>query len=185
MSANFGNALIDLTKALFDLYMSVLLLRIALQWVRADFYNPISQLIWKFTRPLVDPIARVVPKFRKLDSAALVLLYAIALVEVHVLFTMYGFEIPLLPALLQAALKLVALLLSLFTLSMIAQALLSWLGPGVNNPASSILWSLNEPLLRPVRRILPPISGIDLSMIPVILALHFLQRLLPLHPYLQ
>lgn len=185
MNANFGNALIDLTKALFDLYMSVLLLRIVLQWVRADFYNPISQLIWKFTRPVVDPVARVVPKFRRIDLAALVLLYVIAVIEAHVLFSLYGFDIPLLPALFQAVLKLVSLMLSLFTLSLIAQALLSWLGPGVNNPASSILWSLNEPLLRPVRRILPPISGIDLSMIPVILALHFIQRLLPLHPYLQ
>lgn len=184
MSANLGNALIDLTKALFDLYMGVLILRIILQWVRADFYNPISQLIWKFTRPLVDPVARLVPKFRRLDSAALIVVYLLALIQAHLLFSMYGFNIPFLPSLWQAAVKLVALALNVYTLSMIAQALLSWLGPGVNNPAGSILWSMNEPLLRPVRSILPPISGIDLSMIPVILALHFVSRLLPLHPYL-
>ena len=184
MSANFGNALIDLIKALFDLYMGVFVLRLVLQWVRADFFNPISQLIWKFTRPLVDPVTRFVPKFRKLDVAALLVLYLLALIEVHAIFAMYNLNLPLLPALFQAVMKLAALTLNVYTLSMIAQALLSWLGPGVNNPASSILWSMNEPLLRPVRRILPPISGIDLSMIPVILGLHFLMRLLPLHPYL-
>lgn len=185
MSANLGNALIDLVKALFELYMGVLVLRILLQQVRADFYNPISQLIWKFTRPLVDPVGRIIPKFRRVDTATLVVLFVFALIEVHVLFGMYGFPIPILSALFQALVKLLALTLNIYTLSMIVQAMLSWLGPGVNNPAGSILWSINEPLLRPVRRILPPVSGFDLSMIPVILLLHFFMRLLPLHPYLQ
>lgn len=185
MGANLSNALIDLTKALFEIYMGVLLLRIILQYVRADFYNPISQLIWKFTRPLVDPLARVIPKFRRLDTAALAVLYLIALIETQVIFSMYGFSISLLASMAQAAVKLMALTLNVYTLSMVVQAMLSWLGPGVNNPAGSILWSINEPLLRPVRRILPPFSGIDLSMIPVILALHFVMRLLPLSPYLQ
>ena len=49
--------------------------------------------------------------------------------------------------------------------------LLSWFGPGMNNPAGSILWSINEPLLRPVRRVLPPQAGLDFSPLVVILLL--------------
>jgi YggT family protein len=60
---------------------------------------------------------------------------------------------------------------------------LSWVGPGTNNPAANVLWSLCEPLLRPVRRILPPVSGIDLSPVPVMLLLGFIDRLLPLGPF--
>jgi len=70
-----------------------------------------------------------------------------------------------------SVLIIVNLTAKLYVLSIFAQALLSWLGPGVNNPNANILWSLNEPLLRPVRRILPPFSGLDLSPIPVILIL--------------
>jgi YggT family protein len=77
-------------------------------------------------------------------------------------------------------LKLVVLTLNLYTFTVFVQAVLSWIGPGVNNPAGSVLWSLNEPLLRPVRRLIPPISGLDLSPLLLILALQFVSRVVPL-----
>jgi len=62
----------------------------------------------------------------------------------------------------------------------VIQAILSWVGPGVNNPAGRILWSINDPLLRPVRRVLPPFSGLDLSPLVLIVALQFVNLLIPL-----
>jgi len=79
-----------------------------------------------------------------------------------------------------ALLKCLVLTINLYTLSLFVQAILSWLGPGVNNPAANILWSMNEPLLRPVRRFIPSISGLDLSPLVVMLALQVLNRLIPL-----
>jgi YggT family protein len=60
------------------------------------------------------------------------------------------------------------------------QAILSWFGPGVNNPTSNILWSMNEPLLRPIRRVIPPVSGLDLSPLVAIIGLQVLVMLVPL-----
>jgi YggT family protein len=78
------------------------------------------------------------------------------------------------------SLKLLLMLLGLYTFTLFIQAVMSWIGPGVHNPAANVLWSLNEPLLRPVRNVLPPIGGLDLSPLAVILALQVLSRLLPL-----
>jgi YggT family protein len=83
-------------------------------------------------------------------------------------------------ALWYAVLKLIVMALNLYTFALVIQAILSWVGPGVNNPAGSILWSINEPLLRPVRRVIPPFSGLDLSPLVVIVLLQFLKLLVPM-----
>lgn len=178
--ANANNALYFLVGTLFEVYLWVLLLRILLQFVRADFYNPISQLVWQVTQPLLGPAQKLLPKIRKLDTAAAVLVVGLAVVYIYVIAAILGYRIGPASALGYALLKLFALTLSLFTFSLFVQAILSWVGPGVNNPAGSILWSLNEPLLRPVRRVIPPMSGLDLSPLVVILLLQALNLMLPL-----
>ena len=168
------NAVVFLVPAIFNLILSVLILRILLQLSRANFYNPISQLIWRVTMPVVGPLARLIPRWRTLDIAGLLVLLAVTIAYIWILnalvpvfFGVGGW----LDVIAIAVKKIIALTVQLYVLSIFAQALLSWVGPGVNNPNANILWSLNEPLLRPVRRILPPFSGLDLSPIPVILIL--------------
>ncbi len=183
MVANINNGVIFLVNTVLQIGLGVLLLRVLLQLVRADFYNPISQLVWRVTQPLARPLQHLIPRYRTVDLAGTLLLYALALIYIEVMASLWNLDIGVLEVLLQALLKLVSLTLNLYTLTLFAQALLSWIGPGVSNPAANVLWSLNEPLLRPVRRILPPISGLDLSPIPVMLILQLLDRLLPLSPY--
>lgn len=180
MTANASNALLFLITTLFDLLMWLFLLRIVLQWVRADFYNPISQLVWKATRFPTDSLRGLIPAVRNINIAAGLTLLTISLIYIYVVVSVLGFSVNLLSALWFSLHKIVALTLGLYTFSLFVQALMSWLGPGVNNPASNILWSMNEPLLRPVRRVLPPFSGLDLSPLLVILILQVLSRLLPL-----
>ncbi|HEX4896189.1 MAG TPA: YggT family protein [Solimonas sp.] len=180
MGANASNALLFLITTLFDLLMWLFMLRIALQWVRADFYNPISQLVWKATRFPTDPLRTLLPPVRNINVAAVLALAVISLIYIYVVVGVLGFTVDPLSALWFSLLKIVALSLGLYTFTLFVQALMSWLGPGVNNPASNILWSLNEPLLRPVRRVVPPLSGLDLSPLVVILLLQVLSRLLPL-----
>lgn len=180
MSANADNALFYLVSTLFELYLWVLLLRIILQWVRADFYNPFSQLIWRMTQPIVRWLQPVIPRWRTLDGAALVVTLLIAIAYTEVIIALIGFRYDLSQAVVFAILKLVVLTLNLYTFTLFVQAILSWVGPGVSNPAGSVLWSVNEPILRPVRRVLPPMAGLDLSPLLVILVLQVLNRLVPL-----
>jgi YGGT family. len=183
MEANINNGVIFLVNALLDLALSVMLLRVLLQLARADFYNPISQLVWRITQPVTRPLQRLIPRWRTLDLAGTLLLYLLALIYIQVIASLWGFSPGLVTTLVQALFKLISLTLNLYTLSLFAQAILSWVGPGVSNPAANVLWSLNEPLLRPVRSVLPTIGGLDLSPIPVMLVLQALDRFLPLSPF--
>ncbi|HEX4872908.1 MAG TPA: YggT family protein [Nevskiaceae bacterium] len=180
MAANANNALFFLVTTLFELYLGAVLLRILLAWVRADFYNPLSQLVWKLTQPVIAPLTRVVPRWRRLDTAALALLTVLALLYIQVVCSLVNISVGGLSWIWFALLKLVLLLVGLYTLSLFAQAILSWVGPGINNPAANILFSVNEPLLRPVRRVVPPIANLDLSPLFLILALQVVSMLIPL-----
>lgn len=169
-----------LVSTLFDLLIWVFLLRILLQAVRADFYNPLSQLIWQLTRFPTDALRPYIPNWRNLNTAAALTLALIALIYIHIVGAMLSLHIGALAAPWFALLKLMVMTFNLYTFSLFVQAILSWLGPGVNNPASNILWSLNEPLLRPLRRVIPPMSGLDLSPLVLILLLQVINRLVPL-----
>ena len=175
---NVGNAGFFLLDTRVTLYLAVLILRIGLRWVSADFYNPLSQFIWQVTNPPVQPLTRLVPRWRKLDTAALVLLVLLSIAAVWLLMAVAGYRIGPLTAVVYGLLKLVLLTLNVLTFTIFVQAILSWVGPGGNNPAASLLWQFNEPILGPARRIMPPIGGLDLSPLVVILVLQFAVRLL-------
>jgi YggT family protein len=180
MGANASNAMLFLLTTLFDLLLWVWLLRIILQAARAEFYNPISQAIWKITRFPTDWLRPFVPNLRNVNTAAVLVAMAIALIYVHLIDGMLKLRYGEITLLVSAVLKLLVLTVNLYTFTIFIQAIMSWLGPGVRNPASNILWSMNEPLLRPARRLIPPLSGLDLSPLVVILLLQVLNRLLPL-----
>lgn len=183
MDAQAANALIYLINTLFNLYMGAVLLRIVLQWVRADFYNPISQLVWKITQPVLRPFASVLPRWRKLDIGASLLLLILAIIYVQIIASLWSLHIGLLATLWYSVLKVISLGISIFTASIIIYAILSWFGPGLSNPSANILYSINEPLLRPIRKIVPPLSGLDLSPLVAILLLQVAGMLLPLPGY--
>jgi YggT family protein len=183
MIANTANALLFLVTTLLDLAMSLFLLRLLLQLVRADFFNPISQLVWKLSQPIIAPLSRLLPRWRRIDLASALVLLLLGAVYVQAVAGMIDLSLGLVDTLFYALLKVASLTCNVYVLSLFALALLSWVGPGVSNPAANVLWSLNEPLLRPVRRVLPAISGLDLSPLPVMLILLTLDRLLPLGPF--
>ena len=185
MGANVNNALFFLVSTLFDLYLWLMILRVLLQVVRADFYNPISQFVWQVTQLPVKPLAAIIPRWRRLDLAAMLLGYLIAIVYLYVVMSMLGIRVDGIYILWLAFLKLITLTLKLYTFTVFVQAILSWFGPGTQNPAGSILWSLNEPLLRPIRRAIPALGGLDLTPLIAIIVLQVLILLVPLAPVLR
>ncbi len=174
----FSDAGTFLVHTLFGLYVLAVMLRFLLQWVRADFYNPISQFLVKVTAPALRPLRRVIPGYAGLDLAALVLMLVLKLAEWWLI--LYFKDISPDPGGLffLALADLLGLFLNVFLVTILIQVVLSWVSPGVYNPVTTLLYRLNEPLLRPARRVLPPISGLDLSPILVLVALQLLKLLL-------
>ncbi|MDR6982285.1 YggT family protein [Rheinheimera pacifica] len=169
-------AVLFLIDTAFSLYLMVMILRLWLQLVRADFYNPFSQFVVKATNPLVLPLRRVIPSLGRLDTASLVLAYSIMLVKLLVLQLVQSGQVLLVPSLVLSVIFLVKEILTLLFWILVIRALLSWFSQG-RSPVEHVMHQLTEPLLRPVRNILPPLGGLDLSVLVVLVGLQFLNIL--------
>jgi YggT family protein len=174
------SALIFLFKTLADLYLLTFLLRILMQWVRANYYNPLAQFVMKVTSPLVVPARRVIPSVSGVDTATIVVLIALEILATFILVRLAGVSVPAPVLLLYSALRLVALVVWFYTVALFIYVLLSWFGDRGMNPMAALLGQLVEPLLRPARRLLPPIGGLDLSPLIVLLLLQAIRIALPL-----
>lgn len=179
MTGNFSTALIFLVNTLLSLYAMVVLLRFILQMVRADFYNPLSQFVVRATNPLLRPLRKVVPGAWGIDFASLLLFYLVALITVAALIALAGRQPPLLWVFYYGFLKCLVLTIHLYFFTIIVQVIMSWVSQGWN-PVSALLYTINEPLLRPFRRILPSLGGLDLSPLFALILLQFINYLIPL-----
>lgn len=177
------NALIFLVTTLADLYLLTFLLRFIIQWVRASYYNPLAQFVFKVTSPLVVPARRVLPSVGGLDTPTLAVLIVLEIVVTFVVLRLAGVSLPVPQLLLYSLLRLIALTLWFYTGALFVYVILSWFGDRGGNPMAELLGDLVEPLLRPVRRVLPPIGGLDLSPLIVILLLQAGMIALPLPAY--
>lgn len=173
-----GNAGVFLVQTLFGLYMGAILLRFLLAVVRADFYNPISQFLVKITNPLLVPLRRVIPSLGRIDMASLVLLLILQILELLATGLISGVSFQPIGLVILAVAELLSLLFQIYFFTILIQVVLSWVSPDGHNPAVSLLYSLNEPVLGRARRILPPIHGFDLSPIVALIVIQLLTILL-------
>ena len=171
MPANVTNAIVFIIDTLAQLYLFLLLLRLWLPWLGADFRNPIAQAILKLTSPVVVPIRRIVPPIGKLDTATVLVAFIIQYITIVILLMIMGLSASFVPIAVTALVNLVLLTLRLFTFAIIVRVVLSWIAPTGYNPALAIITTLTEPILRPFRRVIPPLGGLDLSPLFVIIAL--------------
>lgn len=178
-----GSAFQFLISTVANLYMSVFLLRIILHWVRADFYNPFSQFVLRATRPLVAPLRRIVPRTRSFDLSAFLVLIVLECIVTAALALIAGAQLPVLMFVRFAALRLLFLTLWLYTFAIFVYVILSWIPQSGYNPVASVLSDVVSPVLRPVRRWLPLMGGLDLSPLIVLIAIQFALRLLPGVPW--
>jgi len=172
------NPLIFLVQTLFGLYTLVVIVRFLLQYFRADFYNPVSQFVVKVSDPALRPLRRIIPGYRGIDFASLVLAWALKYLELMLVILLAGAGLKPLAPLLWAIPELIALVINIFLFAILIQVIVSWINPGVYSPATSVLYTLTAPLLRPARRMLPPIGGLDLSPMLAIMVLVLLEMLL-------
>lgn len=166
-----GQAGVYLVETLFGLYILVVLLRLLLQLVRADFYNPIAQFLVAVTNPPLKPLRRLIPGLWGIDWAAVVLLATLQTLKFYLLFLFQG-RMPQPPGFaLWVLTDFLQLLVYFYLVTVLVRVLISWVSPNPHNPLVALLARLTEPLLRPARRLIPPIGGLDLSPIAVLIGL--------------
>lgn len=168
--------LVYLIQTLLSLYLVAMLLRFVLQLVRADFYNPISQFVVKVTNPLVIPVRRIIPGYAGIDIASLSLAIFLQIIGIAAVFLIRlgGIPAPML-LLVGGVLGVVALLVQMYFFALLAMIILSWVAPGSRHPALLLLYQITEPVMAPVRKLLPPMGGLDFSPILVFILINIVQ----------
>ncbi len=162
-------------NTLFDLYILLVLLRFLLQMLRADFYNPVSQFIVRLTTPPLRLLRRFIPSMGGQDAASIVLcllliygkftvmrLLSIPAAHIGGVMAPIG-SVSLVGLLVLSVADLLALVLTVFLVAVIIQVILSWVSPGHYNPVIGLVNRIAEPVLRPIRKFIPPLGGIDLT----------------------
>lgn len=180
MGSHFGAAGAFLVQTIFGIAILIVMLRFLLQLVKADFYNPASQLIVRATQPILAPMRRIIPGVGGIDLSSIVLMLVLQMVETGLLKAMGAyalFNVSTAGLLVWAIADLVELATFVFIFALIVQVILSWLSPGAYNPMVGLLYSFNEPILRPARRVLPSTSGLDFSPLIALIFLNLIQIL--------
>lgn len=177
-SAYMTNPLEFLISTLIHLYVFVLMLRFLMQWVRADFYNPISQFVVRITSPLVMPLRRIIPGYKGMDMATLFLAYLFLVLMRVLIFTIKGYDLAVPVIMVYGLTDLISLTIDIFFFAILIQVILSWVNPHGHNPAISLLYSITAPVMKPVQRLIPPIGGMDVSPIFAIIGLKLIEMLI-------
>ena len=172
------NPLEFIINTLFGLYILLLMVRFLLQWMRADFYNPVSQFVVKVTTPALRPMRRVIPGWGGIDFAAIVLMLLLQLLSLTLILLLRGQGLPPVTLLFWSLAELASLAINVYIGAIFIQVIISWINPGSYNPVAGVIANLTEPLMRPARRMIPPLGGVDLSPMAVILVIYVLRMLL-------
>jgi YggT family protein len=173
------NAIIFIVETLLSLALAVVLARLLLQWTRADFRNPLCQAIVRLTNPLILPLRRILPPIGKIDTASVVAVLIVATVDVAILSALrYGtFPTPF-SWVQRIAIEIARTLLQTYFYAIVLYALLSLIAPGGYSPMQSVLATICEPVLRPFRRLIPSVAGLDLSPLWACIAIQAILLLL-------
>jgi len=181
--------LLLIITTLFELFALIVLLRFLLQAVRADFYNPVSQFIIKVTTPPLRPLRRIIPGLMGQDVSALLLATLVLWLKL-LLMQVLGIElisissatvalnVSLLGLLMFALAEVLALLLNIFLFAIIIMVIVSWINPGSHNPALGLVNSIAEPAMKPFRKLIPSLGGLDITPIFATLGIMIAKMLL-------
>lgn len=172
--AALHNVTLFIANVFFSLCIFVILLRILLQFFRANAQNPICQMIAKISNPIVLPLRRVLPRTQFIDVASVILLFLIEMIKFMTIGFLQGIYIGILPNLLMSFTDILLQIIDLLFYAVLIRVILSW----INSPSSmylnEIVYLMTEPMLGKIRRVIPPISGLDLSPVVAFILLKVL-----------
>ncbi len=176
-STYMTNPVIFIIDTVVSLYILAVMLRFLLQWANADFYNPISQFLVKITHPPIKLLRRYIPSVGKIDTASLVLALIIQMLSDFIILMLKGMAVSVGALTILSISQLLTLLINVFIFAIFARAILSLLSQGTYNSATTVLYSLTEPLLKICRKMVPELGGIDLSPLIALVALQLAKML--------
>ncbi|WP_322521099.1 YggT family protein [Guyparkeria halophila] len=174
MSGSFGDPSVFLVRVLFELVAFVAFARYFLQLFRANFYNPVTQAIVKITDPVLNPLRTVIKPVGRHDLAALVFGIVMVALMVWAITAMRGVGMTGTGVLIGTIYFTFLTVTNLFFWTVLLRAVASWLGND-RSPGVAFLADLTDPVVDPIRRVLPPIGGIDLSPLAVLLIIQVAQ----------
>jgi YggT family protein len=182
MTNNFALAGVYVIQTVFGLYVMVVMLRFLMQVARADYYNPICQGIIKITEPALRPFAKIIPSVRGVNFGTLVLAFAIQLLAIILIMLITGNPIfhPIYAA--WVAVGLFSMIFDIYFWALIIMVIASWIAPTSSHPALTLVYQLTEPVCAPARKLLPPMGGLDLSIILVFIFITIIDKILVIAP---
>ncbi|WAR44105.1 YggT family protein [Methylomonas rapida] len=184
MGSNYmTDPVVFLIDTMFSLYILAVMLRFLLQWTQSDFYNPISQFLVKITHPPLRMMRRFIPAVGRIDSSSLVLALLLQIVANFAILAIKGLTISIVALTVLSFTDLLKMVMDIFIYAIFAGAILSWFAQGSYSGASSLLYSLTDPLLNVCRRLIPDLGGIDLSPLVALVLLQLAKMMIlpPLH----
>jgi YggT family protein len=178
-----GSSAAMIFNALAGLYLLAVLLRFLLQLAKADFYNPLSQAVFRITDPMVRIFRSFIPGYRGVDFSSLILALVIQAIAIAVLIALYGYSMPSVGFIVTwAFVGVLYFIINIYYFAIIASIIMSFVmlfsGNMNPHPILQVIWQLTEPVMAPVRKIIPPMGGLDFSPIFIFIAIGLIQNIL-------
>lgn len=178
-----GNSIADIASILIGLYLFAVLLRFLLQIARADFYNPMSQAVVRITDPMVRVLRNFIPGYKGIDFSSLVLALIVEAAAICILILLYGQSIPSIGFVVTyAVFGVIYFIIIIYYYAIIASIIMSFVmlfsGNMSPHPLLQLIWQLTEPVMGPIRKVIPPMGGLDFSPIFIFIAIRLIQNLL-------
>ncbi len=177
MAESFADSGVAIVKVIFGLYGLLVMVRFLMQVARVDYYNPICQGIIRVTEPVHKPLSFLFPAVRGVNFATLVLAFLITLASLMLISMLWGYGVFQLSFLTWVPVALFGQILDIYFWSLIIMVIASWIAPNSNHPGLTLVQQLTEPLCSPARKLLPPMGGLDLSIILVFLSVNVIERI--------
>ena len=171
------------------LLVTAFLLRLLLPLVRANMRNPLAQAVLRATNPLILPLRRVLTPIGRIDTASVVALIIVQSITVWVIlllgkqFLYPHVALTPLAVTFEITLELIREILRVYGFGIFIYALLTWVAPNSYSPTGDILGTLCDPILKRVRRIIPPLAGLDFSVFFVCIGISAIFIALPASPF--
>jgi YggT family protein len=182
MIDTLADSSIYIIRTLVGLVTYLLLVRFLMQASRANYYNPICQGILKATSLLTKPFAAIIPSSKRFDGPTLMAALLIQTIGISVIMGLAGYGALSPIYFIWSAVALANTLLNIYFFVLLGFVILSWIAPFSNQPAAELIRDLAEPICEPARRIIPPLGGLDFSIILVFIGLNLLQNFLLIVP---
>ena len=168
----FGQIGIYLVDTVFVFFVLLLLARFHFQWLRVPFRNPVGEFVLATTSWIVMPVRRVIPGLAGLDLATLLLAFALQCLAIWIKAAVVGVEPAPAAVLGIAALDLLRYSLYILVFAILVQVLFSWINP--HAPMAPVFNAMTAPFLRPLRRFIPPLGGVDLTPLALLIVIQII-----------